>query len=106
MTIKLRKQLLGGHVHIDVFVGKDKDHLARSGELVLRPEEVPEVESALMSPGVYHGCPCGKSFSLSHWNELSLVGHQPTEDDDGKPFRLELRNCSACGSTLACPEKT
>lgn len=106
MTIKINKHLMGGHVHMDVFVGKDKDHLARSGELVLREEEVPEVESALMSAASYKGCSCGKSFSLKHWNELPLLGYIETADDDEKPFRLELRNCSDCGSTMACPERT
>lgn len=40
MTVfKLRSETLGGHVHIDLFVGKDLDHLAKSGTLVLRLEE-------------------------------------------------------------------
>lgn len=33
------------------------------------------------------------------WQSLQLIGYQPTETDDGRPARLELRNCS-CGSTL------
>lgn len=94
--------MLGGHTHIDVFVGKDADHLGRSGTLVLRNEEVPEFEHSMLSP--HKTCSCGKMYSYAKWAELPLVGHQPTFDDDDKPFNLELKNCFICGSTLACPE--
>jgi len=34
------------------------------------------------------------------WSALVRIGAMPDEDDDGRPFVLELRNCP-CGSTLA-----
>ncbi len=34
---KVRK--LGGHVHVDLFVGKSWQQLAKSGELVFAPKE-------------------------------------------------------------------
>lgn len=36
----------------------------------------------------------------SAWHALPCIGSMPTEDDDGNPCTLELRNCT-CGSTLA-----
>lgn len=45
MIFKLRSALLGGHVHIDVFVGPDADHLAKTGTLVMRPDEAKSFES-------------------------------------------------------------
>lgn len=41
MYVRLRYRLLGGHVHVRVFVGKDVDHLQKSGDLVLREDEWP-----------------------------------------------------------------
>ena len=38
------------------------------------------------------------------WSSLRLRGYQVTEDDDGNPAHLELRDC-ACGSTLAIFKK-
>jgi len=104
VTIKTKKEIRGAHEHLDVFVGPDKDHLALSGCLVLRHDEAKEVEYALSTP--HKVCSCGKVYSVKSWEELSLVGFQPTEDDDGKPFTLELRNCASCGTTLACTENT
>jgi hypothetical protein len=37
----------------------------------------------------------------SQWPLLAYVGEMPSETEDGKPCRLELRNCGACNSTLA-----
>jgi hypothetical protein len=102
MTIKIRKEVLGGHTHLDVFMGPDKDHVAKAGSLVLRNEEVKEFEGAVLSP--HKTCSCGKMYSFIDWKELPLVGHQPTADDDGVPFNLELKNCLICRSTLACVE--
>jgi hypothetical protein len=102
MTIKTRKQTQGGHEHLDVFVGPDKDHLALSGHLVLRPREALEIEYALNAP--HKACSCGKVYSEASWKELQFVGLQPTEDDDGNAFNLDLRNCRVCGSTIACTE--
>lgn len=45
MVFKLRTELLGAHVHIDVFVGPDADHLAKTGTLVMRPDEAKSFES-------------------------------------------------------------
>jgi hypothetical protein len=104
MTIKTKKEIRGAHEHLDVFVGPDKDHLALSGHLVLREKEAREVEYALNAP--HKACSCGKVYSEVSWSELKFVGFQPTEDDDGKPYNLELKNCRVCGSTLACAEKT
>jgi len=104
MTIKIKKEVRGAHEHLDVFVGPDKDHLALSGHLVLRHNEASEIEYALNAP--HKACSCGKVYSEVGWTELHLVGRQPTEDDDGKPYTLELRNCRVCGSTLACAENT
>lgn len=39
MAVKLRQQIRGEHVHVDVFVGVDADHLQLAGNLVLRPKE-------------------------------------------------------------------
>ncbi len=33
------------------------------------------------------------------WESLTLIGYQDTEDDDGTPRVIELRNCT-CGNTL------
>jgi hypothetical protein len=41
-------------------------------------------------------CACGASYTAATWAALVLVGHV---DDDGE--RVELRNCGACGSTIA-----
>jgi len=49
MAIKVRKEILGSHVHLAVFVGPDEDHLALAGRLVMRIEESGEVEEALLS---------------------------------------------------------
>jgi len=100
MPIKTRKQTQGGHEHLDVFVGPDKDHLALSGRLVLRPSEASELEYALNAP--HKVCSCGKIYTEVSWKELESVGVQPTTDDDARPFNLDLRNCRVCGSTIAC----
>jgi len=39
MILKIRDRLLGAHVHVDVFIGPDADHLAKSGELVFTVRE-------------------------------------------------------------------
>lgn len=39
LALKLRPQVLGGHVHIDVFVGTDADHLQNAGRLVVGPKQ-------------------------------------------------------------------
>ncbi len=39
MILKLRDKLLGDHVHVDVFIGPDTEHLAKAGTLVFRVHE-------------------------------------------------------------------
>lgn len=39
------------------------------------------------------------------WSSLQLVGYMPTEDDNGQPLQLELRNCGECHSTIAIEVK-
>lgn len=40
-------------------------------------------------------CSCGVTFTASSWTALPFVGHQA----DGAGGVIELRNCTACGST-------
>lgn len=98
MAIKIRKEVLGSHAHLDVFIGKDKDSLAKAGHLVVRDHEAQEVEHALTAP--HAACGCGKTYNETTWKELKSIGYMPSFDDDGQRIRLELRNCS-CNSTLA-----
>jgi CBS domain-containing protein len=42
-------------------------------------------------------CSCGTVYTREQWSELTLLGAMP--DRDGEP--VELRTCTACGSTLA-----
>jgi len=51
MTLKLKKQHLGGHIHVDVFSGPDADHLALAGSLVFLPAECDEFCRAITSLG-------------------------------------------------------
>ena len=39
MTIKLKSEQKGDHIHERVYVGTDRDHLALAGELVFRVGE-------------------------------------------------------------------
>jgi len=43
-------------------------------------------------------CSCGAEYTEASWAEQRFVGVQAFEDDG--PARLELRDCSACKSTL------
>lgn len=45
----------------------------------------------------WKSCGCGRVYSPSGWAALALCGWQGGED----VHALELRNCVACGSTLA-----
>jgi hypothetical protein len=48
-------------------------------------------------------CGCGRSHTWAQYLELPAPlngSQQETEDDEGRPMFLELRNC-ACGSTMA-----
>jgi hypothetical protein len=44
-------------------------------------------------------CACGHQISEEGWEDLRYVGVQRSGFDDSPD--LELRNCSACGSTIA-----
>lgn len=51
---------------------------------------------------VVKACSCGRTFTLSTWEDLPDVGTQPDEvDASGQEWALELRLCSGCKSTLA-----
>jgi hypothetical protein len=39
MMIRFRWKVLGGHVHVRVFMGTDADHLGKNGDLTFRIEE-------------------------------------------------------------------
>ena len=48
-------------------------------------------------------CSCGENYTRGDYLGLPPPANgsvQPTEDEDGRPFHLELRNC-LCGSTMA-----
>ena len=45
MTIKTRDELLGGHVHIGVFIGKDADHLQKAGDVCVDADQWTQVHS-------------------------------------------------------------
>lgn len=50
-------------------------------------------------------CSCGAEYSAAEYLELrppAKGGTQVTEDEEGAPLTLHLRQC-ACGSTLAVP---
>lgn len=53
---------------------------------------------AASPPDVVKRCACGASYTAATWAVLVLVGHV---DDEGE--RVALRNCGACGSTIALP---
>lgn len=43
MKTRLLIDILGGHAHVRVFLGKDMDHLGLSGTLVMSPSEANEL---------------------------------------------------------------
>jgi hypothetical protein len=49
-------------------------------------------------------CGCGRTFNAREWAALEDVGEVFTEDETGT-FRLEMRNCDACRSTLGIEAK-
>jgi hypothetical protein len=55
MILKLRDRHMGGHVHVDVFIGPDADHLAKSGELVFKVSEWIAVGLTLAFGSAYVG---------------------------------------------------
>lgn len=45
---------------------------------------------------------CRSCGAAHRWSELPLLGVQRVEaDEDGPELELELRNCTACHTTLA-----
>jgi hypothetical protein len=49
----------------------------------------------ISKPPLFEVCACGQRFTRAEWDRLVRVGD--VEDDTGP---IELRNCSACGSTI------
>ncbi|MFN7131578.1 MAG: hypothetical protein ACK4N5_05810 [Myxococcales bacterium] len=49
---------------------------------------------------------CGREFqtALEWLGQTVYVGHQESEDEKGR-FKLHLRACGTCGSTIAVPER-
>jgi len=59
---------------------------------------------AFSNPAGVVACSCGRTYFAGSYKDLPAPANgsqQPTFDDDGRPFVLELRNCVACGSTMA-----
>lgn len=50
--IKFREDTRGSHVHIDVFVGPDEEHLANAGRLVFREDEWSKLRDAVTAFGL------------------------------------------------------
>lgn len=49
-------------------------------------------------------CTCGAVYDRRQWAALPAPrGGDYQPDRDGEQVGLQLRNCVACGSTLACP---
>jgi hypothetical protein len=44
-------------------------------------------------------CSCGRRYSGGQWRALTLVGIVRPGDGE-KPEAIQMRNCTACGSTL------
>jgi hypothetical protein len=45
-------------------------------------------------------CSCGRRYTVAEWRALPCIGSTFYDDEIGRWFRLELRNC-ACRSTMA-----
>jgi hypothetical protein len=48
-------------------------------------------------------CTCGAAIVRELWEELPELAQIESEDDEGAPCTVSLRNCPECGSTLALP---
>lgn len=47
-------------------------------------------------------CSCGATYDAATFSALPLVGFQVVDVDDGEPpMNLEIRDCAACGSSIA-----
>lgn len=76
MMMKLKDTLRGGHVHVDVFVGPDADHLAHTGTLVLRLGEWRAVELAFAMAAA---CSTGLA-EKGEWEGCTVVGGNAFSD--------------------------
>lgn len=56
-------------------------------------------------PGTFKQCSCGRAYTKSEWERLPIIGHQVTDDEEGR-YDLELRNCPSCDSTIGVERKT
>jgi hypothetical protein len=53
-------------------------------------------------PPPFKQCGCGRKYTVAEWGALPIRGHiDVPEDGHGPSERLQLRNCSRCGSTIA-----
>lgn len=52
----------------------------------------------------YKTCSCGRDFTKKEWQKLKFVGVQDTVDEEHF-YRLELRNCPTCRSTIGVEKK-
>jgi len=57
VPFKLNHELRGGHVHVAVFSGPDRDHLGKCGDLVMRKEEWLEFRISFQSGANERGYP-------------------------------------------------
>ena len=61
MIIKTRDELLGGHVHIGLFIGKDVDHLQKAGDICVDASQWAQVHSMFAcgaeAAGIEYICP-------------------------------------------------
>ena len=75
----------------------------------------PELDAALAHPAfaslvlgafapdpIVKRCSCSAAYSHPNWEKLPLIGSQRL----GPAEWYELRNCIACGSTIAIPEES
>jgi hypothetical protein len=47
-------------------------------------------------------CACSATYTPESFSALPLVGFQVVNVDDGEPpMNLEIRDCAACGSSIA-----
>jgi hypothetical protein len=58
---------------------------------------IPLVCGPCVTSPVVKRCGCGRAYSARQWERLHYVGRI---DDCGEPT-IELRNCMACGSSIA-----
>lgn len=52
VTMSFRFELHGGHVHADVFVGRNPGARGRAGTLIVREDEWPTLRAGLLAGGI------------------------------------------------------